>query len=335
MLNFSFIDDIKRWSRGRSTSAPSADADSLDVFGSEQEESPTYEAASARSGWLNSSWQARLGDPRTRVGVLVTVAIIVAGGLTGYLLQKWPMSRVQAASGSVTIESDPAGADVVSSGRSRGTTPLTVAVAPGDYIFDVVHNGRSRPLKVTVTAGGSAVHYVHFDPATPPGNAATTGSAAIPAAPAAKPAAKPATPAGPTAGWLTVNSSIPLEILEGTSIVGTSQAAKIMLPIGRHELRFTNASFGFSDRKVVDVRPGATAAVRVDLPNAPLSINAQPWAEVWVDGNRVGETPIGNHQVRIGSHEIILRHPDLGERRQNVTVTLTTPARVSVDMRKQ
>jgi len=71
------------------------------------------------------------------------------------------------------------------------------------------------------------------------------------------------------------------------------------------------------------------------MPNAPLSINAQPWAEVWVDGNRIGETPIGNHQVRIGSHEIVLRHPDLGERRQSVTVTLTTPARVSVDMRKQ
>lgn len=330
MLNFSFIDDIKRWSRRGGTASSASDDDSLDVFGSEQED-----AAPAHDPSPAAGLRARFADPRARAGVLVTLAIILAGGLTGYLLQKWPVSRVQAASGSVTIESDPAGADVVSDGRSRGTTPLTVSIAPGDYIFDVVHNGRSRPLKVTVTAGASAIHYVHFDPSTPPANAATTGSAPPRAAPAAKPAAKSTTPAGPTAGWLTVNSSIPLEILEGSSIVGTSQAAKIMLPVGRHELRFTNSSLGFSDRKVVEVRPGSTAAVRVDLPNAPLSINAQPWAEVWVDGNRVGETPIGNHQVRIGSHEIILRHPELGERRQSVTVSLTTPARVSVDMRKQ
>ena len=332
MLNFSVFDDIKRWSRRGSASATASDSDSLDVFGSEHEE------LSARHASTAPALLAWLPDRRTRVGILVTLAIILAGGLTGYLLQKWPASRVQAASGSVTIESDPSGADVVSEGRARGKTPLTVSVAPGDYLFDVVHNGRTTPLKVTVTAGTSAVHYVHFDASIPPANAATTGAgpaAAIPSPAPPKASSKPSAPAGPSAGWMTVNSSVPLDILEGASVVGTSQAAKIMLPVGRHELRFANSALGFSDRRVVEVRPGATAAVRVDMPNAPLSINAQPWAEVWVDGNRIGETPIGNHQVRIGSHEIILRHPDLGERRQNVTVTLTTPARVSVDMRKQ
>jgi hypothetical protein len=38
--------------------------------------------------------------------------------------------------------------------------------------------------------------------------------------------------------------------------------------------------------------------------------------------------------VRLGSHEIVFRHPELGERRQTVIVTLGSPARVSVDMRK-
>ena len=327
MLNFSVFDDIKRWSRRATTSASSSDIDSLDAFGSEHvEEVPARVSRAVRlPAWLP--------DQRTRIGILVTLAIIFAGGLTGYLLQKWPVSRVQAASGSVTIESDPPGADVVSGGRSRGKTPLTVAVAPGEYVFDVVHNGRSTPLKVSVAAGTSAVHYVHFDASTPAASAPTTGAVPIPAAPKA-PAKVPAA-AGPAAGWVTISSSVPLDILEGASIVGTSQASKIMLPVGRHELRFANTALGFSDRRVVEVRPGATAAVRVDLPSAPLSINAQPWAEVWIDGNRVGETPIGNQQVRIGSHEIVLRHPDLGERRQSVTVTLTTPARVSVDMRKQ
>ena len=44
-----------------------------------------------------------------------------------------------------------------------------------------------------------------------------------------------------------------------------------------------------------------------------MALNAQPWADVWVDGERVGETPIGNVAVPIGPHEVVFRHPQLGE----------------------
>jgi hypothetical protein len=65
-----------------------------------------------------------------------------------------------------------------------------------------------------------------------------------------------------------------------------------------------------------------------------MALNAQPWAEVWVDGEKKGETPIGNFSVPIGTHEVVFRHPELGERVVSTTVTVTTPARVIVDMRK-
>ena len=65
------------------------------------------------------------------------------------------------------------------------------------------------------------------------------------------------------------------------------------------------------------------------------SAHAIPWAEAWVDGERVGETPIGSVQVSIGPHEVVFRHPELGERRVITTVTLAGPAKVSVDMRKK
>jgi hypothetical protein len=91
---------------------------------------------------------------------------------------------------------------------------------------------------------------------------------------------------------------------------------------------------GFSERRVVQVRAGSTASLKVEMPTAPLSINALPWAEVWLDGARIGETPIGNRPVRLGTHELQFRHPQYGERRETVTVTLTTRARVSVDMKK-
>jgi hypothetical protein len=35
----------------------------------------------------------------------------------------------------------------------------------------------------------------------------------------------------------------------------------------------------------------------------------------------------------IGRHEVVLRHRELGERRESVLVTLGQPARVSVDFR--
>jgi hypothetical protein len=56
---------------------------------------------------------------------------------------------------------------------------------------------------------------------------------------------------------------------------------------------------------------------------------------VWVDGDRVGDTPMGNISLPIGIHDVLFRHPELGEQRQTVTVTLNGPARLSVDMRKR
>jgi hypothetical protein len=38
--------------------------------------------------------------------------------------------------------------------------------------------------------------------------------------------------------------------------------------------------------------------------------------------------------VPIGPHEIVFRHPELGELRNAVSVTTSAPASVSVDMRK-
>jgi hypothetical protein len=36
--------------------------------------------------------------------------------------------------------------------------------------------------------------------------------------------------------------------------------------------------------------------------------------------------------VQLGSHVVIFRHPDLGERRQTVVVTARGPNRISMDL---
>jgi serine/threonine-protein kinase len=75
--------------------------------------------------------------------------------------------------------------------------------------------------------------------------------------------------------------------------------------------------------------------LKVEWPKGIISINALPWADVWIDGDRIGETPIGNLSLPIGPHEITFRHPELGEQRYATTVSLKAPARVSVDLRKK
>jgi hypothetical protein len=83
----------------------------------------------------------------------------------------------------------------------------------------------------------------------------------------------------------------------------------------------------------VDVTSGQVATIRPDWPRGSVALNALPWAEVFVDGQRIGETPIGSASLPIGVHEVVFRHPELGERKASAIVTTSAPARLSVDMR--
>jgi hypothetical protein len=98
---------------------------------------------------------------------------------------------------------------------------------------------------------------------------------------------------------------------------------------GRYTLEFVNQSLGFRVTQVVGVTGGQVTPVRIAIPNGRLSINAVPWAEVTIDGVAAGQTPLGNLSLAIGSHELIFRHPDLGERKQTVLVRADAPTRVT------
>jgi hypothetical protein len=370
---------IREWIRApRRTSAPVVE-DSLDAFGSEENPAPAVPASVRFADAL----KPRSSHDSRRIVILA--AAFVALGTSAYLLRNWRPFNVEASSASLTIESMPAGAEVFVAGASQGRTPLTLSVPPGEHTFELLLEGRRKPLVAVARAGAAVVHHVEFEvgPETPkkaslsiatePSKqkvlvdgvergvspltidevdagtheiqvvsvrgtvkrkvdvAAGESASVIISSATSSPAASPS---GPAAGWLSVSSPVTLQVVEGNEIIGTTASAKIMLPAGKHNLVLSNEALGFSERRTVQLNAGSTASVKVDLPNAPLSINAVPWAEVWIDGARVGETPIGNRLVRVGTHELVFRHPEFGERRQNVTVTLTTRARVSVDMRK-
>ena len=206
--------------------------------------------------------------------------------------------------GRLEISSDPAGARVSIDGVRRGVTPLAVPVAVGPHTVVVSDGTTAATRTLTVAAGGTSTMI------------ATLG------------------PAGGAAGWLTIGAPVELQILEGESLLGTTTAARLMLPAGTHELQLVNKDVGFQTKITVDVQPGKTANTTVAMPNGSLSVNALPWANVWLDGRALGTTPVANLDVPLGTHEVIWRHPQFGERRQTVVVTTKAPVRLVMDLRK-
>jgi len=207
-----------------------------------------------------------------------------------------------ASSGRLEISSDPPGARVVVDGTSRGVTPLVLAAVPAGQHRVVVTDGTLTVNRVVDVVPGGAVNV----------------AAAM-------------TPAGATGGWITVRAPFEMQIVDNGRIVGTTSSERIMLPVGTHALELRAAAYEFKADVTVQVQAGRTVDVPVTLPSGSLSISAMPWADVWIDGRAVGQTPLGHIAVPVGEHQVTWKHPQLGERSQTVRVTTHTATRVGVD----
>jgi PEGA domain len=154
----------------------------------------------------------------------------------------------------------------------------------------------------------------------------------VPAVP--EPHAAPAVPARPQVGTLVAPLPIQLEVYENGRFIGLNDSGRLSLSPGTHQVEFVNDSLHYRVFQRVVIRAGQATTVRPILPMGRLQMNAVPWAEVFIDGRTVGQTPLGNVGVPIGPHEIVFRHPQLGEQTQSVVVQADTTSRLSVDFRK-
>jgi hypothetical protein len=107
-----------------------------------------------------------------------------------------------------------------------------------------------------------------------------------------------------------------------------------MLPAGEHQLTFADQRTGFQTARSVRIDPGGQATIAIQVPRAPVNVNAIPWADVWMGSERLGETPIGNLMLPLGPQQLELRHPELGTKRVSLLVSLNGQNRVSVNMRE-
>ena len=137
-----------------------------------------------------------------------------------------------------------------------------------------------------------------------------------------------------SAGWFVIATPFDVEVFEHETLIGTSKSAKTMVASGRHDLEFVNGTLGYRERHTIEVAPGRITTVWIHAPGGTFSANARPWADVSVDGRNVGQTPVSNLVLPIGPHDVVFRHPQLGERRQRILVTLKRANRLAVDLSK-
>jgi hypothetical protein len=211
--------------------------------------------------------------------------------------------------GQLQVRTEPSGARVTVDGIARGMSPVTIAdLTPGEHAVALESDRGSVKQIVAIEAG-------------------ITASLMVPLGGAGDGA--------PLSGWIVVTAPADVQVFENKRLIGTSQSDRLMVTAGRHDVEIVNDTLGYRTARTIQVAPGKVSPIKIDFPKGTIALNAVPWAEVWVDGEKVGDTPIGNLSLTIGSHEIVFRHPDLGEQRHAATVTVNSPARLSVDLRKK
>jgi hypothetical protein len=239
------------------------------------------------------------GEPRT---IPITIG-------PGQQISQYVELKSVASVGQLQVRSEPTGALVTVDGVERGKAPLVIdALTPGEHAVVLQSDIATVKQTVSIEAGQTASLVV------PLGG----GDGA------------------PVPGWITVTAPVELQLFENKKLLGSSQSDRIMVMAGRHEIELINEPLGYRVVRTVQVPAGKVAPLSApNWPTGSVALNALPWAEVFVDDKKIGETPIGNIALPIGPHEVLFRHPDLGEQRQGITVSLKSPVRVSVDLRKK
>lgn len=228
---------------------------------------------------------------------------VSAGGVASQYIE---LSTGNATVGGLRVQTEPEGALVSVDGVASGRSPVFVkGVRPGQHMVSVT--GEFAPINQTVVVEAGAVASVLISRHAPP--------------------------VADVAGWIGITSPFPVQVFEQDGLIGSSASPRIMLSAGTHRLELVNAALGYRVSRSVRVAAGKVTTIAIDAPKGTVALNAIPWATAWLDGELIGETPIGNISATAGTHQVVFRHPTLGEQRRTVTVPANGTVHLGVDFR--
>jgi PEGA domain-containing protein len=200
--------------------------------------------------------------------------------------------------GSVRITTNPAGARVTVDGKPHGVTPVTVGdLSAGNHDVSLESSAGTVRRTVTIAANQTALIEESI-----------------------------------FSGWLAVYAPFEIVIAEANRVLRPDERGQILLPPGLHDLRVSNRTLGYEATWKVEVKPGATTNLRVTPEPSKLSVTSPEPAEVWIDGAKVGDTPLNAAPVPLGTHDVLVKRAGGAERRYTITVGVK-PFTLNADFR--
>ena len=243
--------------------------------------------------------------------MLIVGAIVVLAGLGVLAIRAFPVLPVTAEeprTGNLTINTRPGESEVLVDGERRGTTPLTLALAPGAHTITVRNGSDERVVPLTIAAASEVTQYFEMRPAEP---AVVVGRVSV--------------VTDPPGARVAVDGQ-----LRGISPV-------IVADLSPVEHRVTATTDAGSAEQSVTVTAGGTTSVMFSLPKVSgpvggwLSIAAPFDVEVVERGDVIGTSGTSRIMLAAGRHDIMLTNPGLGyqeARRIDVMAGQTTAIRV-------
>lgn len=300
---------------------------------------------------------------------LAAAAVVVLVTGLAATNMKWSGSTPAAAvaPGTLVVETNPPGSDVFIDGERKGVTPTVVQVAPGRHEMKLARKGAEHAYSIDVASGARRVERLDWTAlrqtggieviSNQPGSKVLVDGKArgetplvlgdlapgrhlvVVQGPNGNVRRRVTVVAGETtkldlaiySGWVIVTAPIELKIFENGKAIGTAGEGPVMLSAGPHTIELVNELLSYRSTHIFEMGPGEEKRLNI-TPTGRMNINAVPWAEVFVDGERIGETPLANVAVPLGARELLFKHPEHGERRMPITVTGGQPVQISIDL---
>jgi eukaryotic-like serine/threonine-protein kinase len=137
----------------------------------------------------------------------------------------------------------------------------------------------------------------------------------------------------PKKGFLSLTTKPPSAIFWGKKKLGKGTLSKVKLPAGKIKLKVVGPRGVF---KMVDlvIRRGKHITRNVSFGQGTLRIVIRPWADVWIDGKKMGQTPMGAIKLLEGSHQVSLINSELGKKiDRRVTIKPGRETKIQLDWR--
>ena len=122
-------------------------------------------------------------------------------------------------------------------------------------------------------------------------------------------------------GWLTLDTVPEATVyLDRGRALGTTPLKRVKVPAGLLSLRLVNKKKGLDYTEKLRVAQDQDLKKTVRVPKGRLKVVVTPWANVYVDGLKVGQTPMAPRRLFAGRHEVRLINDKLGKDEKQVIV---------------